>query len=214
MVLVFLVTPKVRVFQYNLVFLQSHPHLLYWEIRRKAWSLINMPLRVNGICFCHWGSFGGNWAAGSLWRENSNQQGHVPNIFSSPDEAVTFNVDLMKSFFKPFHVEIKDMVSAINMKQLHWKNNWNWVLHGRQGAMFCINYKMTYLFPVSFLINVLYGKYLILCWCYTKGSGLRGSFPELRWSDSAAKLTMWKMGHFMKFIHFQNCSRNDAFILC
>lgn len=152
------------VFQYNLVFLQSHPYLFYLEIWIKAGSFtISLPLIVIGVCFWHWGSFGVNWAAGSLWKENSKQQVHVPNIFSSSDEAVTFNVYLMKSLFKPFHLEIKDMVSAIIMKQLHWKNNWNWVLHGRQGTMFFIDYKMIYLFPVSFLINMLYGKYLILC---------------------------------------------------
>lgn len=54
----------------------------------------------------------------------------MPNIFPSCDEAVTFNVDLIKSLFKPYHVEIKDIILAISMKQLLEKSNWSWVLHG------------------------------------------------------------------------------------
>lgn len=37
-----------------------------------------------------------------------------------------------------------------------------------------------------------------------------GCLPALWWPDCAAKLTMWKTEHFMKFIHFQNCSHNDV----
>lgn len=100
--LVFSETPNTSLFQYNLVFLQRHPHLFYLEIWRKVGSFsIDVPLIISDVSlFPMLMFFGMNWAAGSFWIENNNQQIYIPNIFSSYDEAVTFNVDLIKSLFQ------------------------------------------------------------------------------------------------------------------
>lgn len=106
-----------------LVFLVTLKIILKIWFPSKATSYLDLKKRqVSVLTICYWvGLFP---AVTFFWNElepliqsrrKMTTSRLIFQLFPSCDEAVTFNVNLMKTLSKPHHMEIEDMVSAINV---------------------------------------------------------------------------------------------------